>query len=108
GGEQALHHELFGAVGRHGEEGAAQGSGPEGVGGDEVDGEVEGVELARGIGDGMDVGPAAGDVRAQGEDGDQAPGDVDDHLHDVGPDNGGHAALKRIEQRKDGDNGDGE
>ena len=62
GGEHALDHELVGAVRGHGEEGSAEDAGPEGVGGGEVEGEVEHVELAGGAGDVMDRGPAAGDV----------------------------------------------
>ena len=54
-GEHALDHELVGAVRGHGEEGAAEDAGPEGVGLGEVQGEVEDVELACGGGDGVDL-----------------------------------------------------
>ena len=77
-GEQALHHELVGAVRGHGEEGSAEDAGPEGVGLGEVEGEVEEVELACGCGDCVDVVPAAGDVGAEGDDGDDGSADVDE------------------------------
>ena len=108
GGEHALHHQLIGSVRGHGEEGAAENSGPEGVGLGEVEGEVEEVELARGCCDCVDLRPSAGDMGAEGDDGDDGSGDVDDHLHDVGPDDGGHAAFEGVEQREGGDDGDGE
>ena len=92
----------------HGQEGSAEDASPEGVGGGEVQREVEEMELAGGGGDGVDVHPAAGDVRAESEDGDEGSGDVDEHLDDVGPDDGGHAAFEGVDQRKRGDDGDGE
>ena len=70
--------------------------------------EVEHVELAGGGGDGVDVRPAAGNVLAERPDGDDGSGDVDGHLDDVGPDDGGHSAFKGVEQRERGDDGDGE
>ena len=45
---------------------------------------------------------------AQRPDGDQRSADVDGHLDDVGPDDGGHSALEGVEQRERGDDGDGE
>ena len=39
---------------------------------------------------------------------DDGAADVDGHLHDVGPDDGGHAAFEGVEQRERGDDGDGE
>jgi hypothetical protein len=107
-GEHALHHQLVGSVRGHGEECAAEHAGPEGVGRGEVEGEVEHVELAGGRGDGVDLRPAAGDVRAERPDGDDGSADVDGHLDDVGPDDGGHSALEGVEQREGGDDGDGE
>ncbi len=68
----------------------------------------EPVELAERRGDGVDVGPAAGDVRAEGEEGDEGSGDVEAHLDDVGPDDGGHASFEGIEEGEGGDDGDGE
>ncbi len=107
-GEQALHHQLVGAVRGHGEEGAAEDAGPEGVGCREIEREVEHVEFARGGCDGMNHRPAALHVRAEREQRDDGAADVDRHLHDVGPDDGSHAALERIEQRECGDDGDGQ
>ena len=108
GGEHALDHELVGAVGGHGEEGSAEDAGPEGVGLGEVEGEVETVELAERRGDGVDGVPAAGDVVAEGEEGDEGSGDVEGHLDDVGPDDGGHASFEGVEEGEGGDDGDGE
>ena len=45
---------------------------------------------------------------AERPDGDQRSADVDGHLDDVGPDDGGHSALEGVEQRERGDDGDGE
>ncbi len=56
----------------------------------------------------MDVLPAAGDVSSEGDDGDDGSGDVEAHLHDVGPDDGGHAAFEGVEQSEGGDDADGE
>ena len=47
-------------------------------------------------------------VQAEGDEGDDGSGDVEGHLNDVGPDDGGHAALERVEQGEGGDDGDGE
>ena len=66
------------------------------------------MELAGGGGDGVDVRPAAGNVLAERPDGDEGSADVDGHLDDVGPDDGGHSALEGVEQREGGDDGDGE
>ena len=57
---------------------------------------------------GVDVGPAAGDVGAEGGEGDEGSGDVEGHLDDVGPDDGGHSAFEGIEEGERGDDGDGE
>ncbi len=95
-------------MGGHGEEGSSEDAGPEGVGLGEVEGEVEDGEFVGGGGDGVDVLPAAGDVGAEGEDGDEGSADVDGHLDDVGPDDGGHAALEGVEEGEEGDDGDGE
>ena len=108
GGQHALHHELVGAVRGHGEEGSAKDSGPEGVGLGEIEGEVEEVELAGGCGDFVDLRPASGDVGAEREDGHDGAAYVDDHLDNVGPDDGGHSALEGVEKSKRGDDADGE
>ena len=59
-------------------------------------------------GDGVDVRPAAGDVGAERKTATSGAGDVDGHLDDVGPDDGGHAAFEGVEQGEGGDDGDGE
>ena len=91
----------------HGEECAAEDAGPEGVGLGEGEGEIEPVEFAQGGCYRVDVVPAAG-VRAEGPDGDEGSSDVEGHLYDVGPDDGGHAAFKRVEEGEGGDDRDGE
>ena len=106
--EHSLHHQLVRAMRCHGEKCSAQNARPEGVGGGEVHGEVEHVELARRRAHRVDRRPAAGDVRAQRPDGDQRSANVDRHLHHVGPDDGGHSALEGVEQRERGDDGDRE
>ena len=60
-----------------------------------------------GPGDVDDGGPAAGDVVAERDERDDGAEDVDGHLHDVGPDDRGKAALKRVEQGERGDDADG-
>ncbi len=107
GGEQALHHELIGAVGGHGEKGAAEQAGPEGVALGEVQGEVEHAELVGGLRHMGDGSPTAGDVVTEREQSDQRAADIDRHLRDIGPDNRGHAAFKGVKQGEGGDQGDG-
>src|SRR5207249_12301984 len=48
--EEALHDDLVGAVGGHGEKGAADESGPEGIFGGEFPGKTEKVEFVTGCG----------------------------------------------------------
>src|ERR1700754_4261080 len=52
--------------------------------------------------------PAPGYVRPERDDGNKRSCDVERHLNDVGPDNGGHTALKGVEQGERGDDRDGE
>src|SRR6185437_5734573 len=106
GGEQALHHELVGAVAGRGKEGAANQAGPEGVGAGEGGSEVENAQLAGGGRGGVDRAPAAGNQAEQGDEANSGAADVDDHLDDVGPDDGGHAALEGINQGEQSDDGD--
>ncbi len=108
GGEHALDHELVGAVRGHREEGAAEDAGPEGVALRQVQGEVEHVELAQRRGNGDDVGPVAGGSVTDGPQGDECAGDVEGHLDDVGPDDGGHTAFECVKKREGGDDGDGQ
>lgn len=107
-GKHALHHELVGAVRGHGEEGSAEDASPEGVGLGEIDREAEEVELAGCRGCCVDVLPASGNVGSEGDDRDEGSGNVEDHLHNIGPDDGGHPSFEGVEQGKCGDDGDGE
>jgi hypothetical protein len=107
-GEQALHHELVCSVGGHGEEGAAEESGPEGVGLGEVECEVKEVKPTRDGSDLVDPIPASRDMRAQGGNGDEGSSDVYRHLYDVGPDNGGQASFEGVDESEERDDGDRE
>ena len=106
GGQHALDHELIRPVRGHGEEGSTQDAGPEGIGLGQVQGEVEHVELPQRRGRGVDVAPAAGNVRAERIERDESSGDVERHLDHVGPDDSGHPAFEGVEQGQRGDDRD--
>src|SRR5712671_1312106 len=66
--EEALHNDLVRAVGGHGEKGAADESGPEGVFGGEIPGKIEYLEFVTGRGcDLRHFGPSAGNAVQQNE-----------------------------------------
>ena len=106
--QQALHHQLIGAVAGGGEKTAAGESGPETVGAGEEfhvgreaeieDGELVGRARHRGH-----VLPAAGNLAKDDDEADDGADDVEGHLHHVGPDHGGHAAFKSVKKREQHD-----
>ena len=112
-GQQALHHQLFGAMRGRGEKAAADDAGQKGVGfckeaGFRGQAEVEDLEFVGGAGHLDDVVPAAGNLPQDHEEAEDSPGHVEEHLDDVGPDDGGHAAFEGVEKRQadDQQNGD--
>src|ERR1017187_4463918 len=112
GAEKALHHQLIGAVAGGGEETAAGQAGPESVGaGEELHGgreaEIEDGEFVGGRGDGHDVSPSAGDFSENDDEAEDGADHVEGHLHDVGADDGGHAALEGVEKGEDHDHHNG-
>src|ERR1035438_9478208 len=108
GAEEALHHELVGAVAGGGEETAAGQAGPERVGaGEKLHGgrktEIENGELVGGRRDGHHVSPSAGDLSEDDEKAENCSDYIERHLHDVGPDDRGHAAFEGIEEGENHD-----
>ena len=51
--------------------------------------------------------PAAGNLAQDDEEADDRAGDVEGHLHHVGPDHRGHAAFKGVKKREQHDQNDG-
>src|SRR5699024_7226750 len=106
-GQQALDHELVGAVGGHREHRAAQQGGEEGVlAAERVVGEHEDLRLPGlgGLAQPADAG-GAGDH----DDRDDAAGDVQQHLDHVHPDHGGDPTDEGVQDRDHRqDHGDGE
>jgi len=108
-GEKALDDNLIGAVGGHGEKGAADEPGPEGVPGGPVEGEIEELEFVSGGGCNLgDFAPSAGNAVQQYEESDGAAGQVNHELCDVGPDDGAHAAFEGVQNGQGDYENDGE
>ena len=109
GGEEPLHDGLVSAVAGHGQEGAADQTGPERVFGGEVEGEIENLKfVAGGCGDLCDFVPAAGNSVEEEPESCGAAGEIEEELGDVGPDDGGHAAFESVENGESDDDDDGE
>src|ERR1700734_268077 len=90
----------------HSEETAPDKSRPEGVGLAQAEGEVEDGELTGGCRHGVNRVPASRNAMTQQDDADDGPGNIQRHLHHVGPDDGGHSAFEGIDQGEDANNGD--
>src|ERR1035438_8736806 len=58
-------------------------------------------EFVGGRGDGHDVSPSAGDFSENDDEAEDGADHIEGHLHDVGPDDGGHAALEGVEEGED-------
>ena len=105
GREESLHHQLFCAVAGGSEEATTEEAGPKGVRlGEEVRGhresEIEDLKFVS-IACHLDhVIPPAGDLLEDDEEAEYGAGDVEEHLDDVGPDDGSHAALECVEERE--------
>ena len=112
GGEQTLHQQLFGAVAGGGEEAAAQQAGPEAVvpvkeGGREREAEIEHLKFVRGWPALTTCGQPPGIRCRMRKKLSKRAADVEDHLDDIGPDNGRHAAFEGVEEREADDDRDG-
>ncbi len=97
--EEALDEELVGAVRRQRQRDSAEQSGPEGVDRARVEREIEDAEVLGA--DARDFIPTAGDQAQQAEEDQQRAADVDEHLHDVGPDDGRRAAADGVDDHRD-------
>ena len=64
--------------------------------------------VAGGCGDLRDFGPSAGNAVQENPERDGAAGEVEEQLRDVGPDDGGHAALEGVKNGERDDDDDGE
>ena len=100
GGQQALHEELIGAVRGQGQRDPAEQPRPERIGLLRIGAEVQHLEMPGAAGGADDLAPAAGNQRQQPEEHDQRAADVHEHLHDVGPDDGRHAAAHRVDDHR--------
>src|SRR6266704_5950986 len=79
--QQSLDDDLVGAVGGHGEKGAADESGPEGIFGGEIPGKIEWLEFVTGRGCYLDhFAPAAGNAVQQNEKRHCASGQIEQKL----------------------------
>jgi hypothetical protein len=110
--QQALHHELIGPVAGGGEEASAHHSGPKGIGAREKrhgrrKPEIENRELVGRAGHRRHVGPSTGNLAQNNEETGDGAEDVEAHLHHVGPDHGRHPAFKRVKDREQNDEDDG-
>ena len=68
-----------------------------------VERQIEHAELAGRGADAHDLVPAAGNQRQQREEDDAGAGDVDEHLHDVGPDHRRRAAAHGVDDHRRAD-----
>ncbi len=94
------------------EEAATEEAGPEAVGtpkegGGEGKAEIENLKFTGSGSDGDNVGPTAGNEMEDDEEAEESARDVEKHLHDIGPDNGGHAAMEGVEEGEGDDDGNG-
>jgi hypothetical protein len=101
GAQQALHHELIGAVAGGGEETTARQAGPEAIlareklhGGGEA--EIEDRQFVSRRRHGDDVAPSARNFPQDDEKADRGAGHVQGHLYHVGPDDRRHTAFEGV------------
>ncbi len=99
-------------MGGGGEEAAAGKAGPEAVGTREEfhirrEAKIEDGELVSVACHLCDVLPAAGNLAENDDEAGDGAGHVERHLHDVGPDDGRHAAFKSVKKREQHDEDDG-
>ena len=89
------------------QESAAYHSGPEAVAVRGTEAEIEDTKLASAACDVIYDAPASRYQMQDGEESDDGAGDVDGHLHYVGPNYRRHASLERVDQRQQRNNCDG-
>ena len=104
--EQALHEELIGAVRGERQRHAAEEAGPDRVDRRGLQAEVQHLELVRRAAGFDHRGPAAVDLREQRSEHEQRARDVDEQLHDVGPDHRRDAAAHRVDDHRRAENDD--
>ena len=105
--KQALDNELISPVGGGIKEHAANQSGPERVGLKKFEREIEHLQLACAGSNGVNGRPSARHQMQKRDKANNRAADVNCELDDVGPDDGGHAAFKGINERERHDDGNG-
>src|SRR5208283_2581114 len=99
-----LHHQLLGSMAGGGEKTSADDSRPKAVASREelrqrADSKIEHLKLAERSRDRRYVPPSSWNFTKQDQQAQRRSADIQEHLHHVGPDDRGHAALVGVEQR---------
>src|ERR1039458_1251496 len=92
---------------RGGEKSSADDSRPERIRPVEVRGEVEDAKLACARCLLVNGGPSAGHQVQDGKQSNERARKINSQLYDIGPDDRGHSALEGVQQRKQGNDADG-
>jgi len=107
--QKALNDGLIGAVAGHRQRSTADEAGPECVFPAEAEGKIKYLQfVASSCGDLRHFGPAVWNAMEQDEKSDDAAGDIQEQLRNVGPDDRAHAAFEGVEDGERDDNQNGE
>ena len=110
--EEPLDKELLGSVAGSSQKASAQQARPEAIGSTkescrERNAEIEHLELVRGLAECDGMRPTSRGLMQDEKEADERTTGVQDHLQDVGPNDGGHTAFESVEECEGNDGGDG-